>query len=166
MASASSRCPRLIISMNGLHLGQELCAAGSLGVGVELEQGAQVLQGVLLQGHHCARHLGRPHDCLHFVTVDEAGQVCVGHDVARQLVAALLLALLVYCACTDIPSRSGPCSQMSCHPLPPLGALSRCWRRQNAIDWQLNLRSLPITLLSSVCVSKCIFTPGKHTHSR
>mmetsp|Transcript_23786 Transcript_23786/g.61789 ORF Transcript_23786/g.61789 Transcript_23786/m.61789 type:complete len:391 (+) Transcript_23786:94-1266(+) len=95
-------------SLAGLELGQlvgalggvlggagDLDTAGSLGVGVELEHDAQVLQGVLLQG--CMLGGGSllwPDHALDLIRVDQAGEVAVGHDGAGQLVALLHLALL------------------------------------------------------------------------
>lgn len=88
------------------HLSEELGAAGSFGVGVELQEGAQILQGVLLEGHVGAAGLGLAHDALNLVTVDEAGQVRIGHLPSGQLVALLLLAGLLCCACAFSSHRT------------------------------------------------------------
>jgi len=89
----------------GARLSEQLHAARGLGVGVELQQRAQVLQRVLLQRARRAAGARRPHDGLDLVAVDQARQVRVGHGRARQLVAALLLARLLGRACR---ARAGP----------------------------------------------------------
>lgn len=58
-------------------------------MGVELEEGAQVLEGVLLQHKlGLVDLLGVDHG-LDLIGVDETGQVRVGHLGPRQLVALL-----------------------------------------------------------------------------
>lgn len=91
------------------HVCHNLHPAGSLGVGVELEQGAQVLEGVAAQaGSADGARLGWVHHALDLVRVDETGQVWVGHGQARQVEARLLLGGLCVCACkvTDLLDSS------------------------------------------------------------
>ena len=80
-------------------LGQQLLAAGSLGIRVQFQQSAQILQGVLLQGSATLLHLGRPHNALDLVRVDEPGEVAVSHGRPWQDVPLLQSAGLLHSAC-------------------------------------------------------------------
>ena len=91
------------------HVCDNLHPAGCLGVGVELEQGAQVLEGVAAQtGAADGAGLGGVHHALDLVRVDEAGQVRVGHGQARQVEARLLLGGLCVCACKMTEALTNP----------------------------------------------------------
>ena len=77
----------------------ELLTSGRQGVRVELQEGSQVLEGVLLQRAASLDGLGLTHDTLDLIGVDESGEVRVGHGCAWQLVALLDGAWLLWCAC-------------------------------------------------------------------
>ncbi len=69
-------------------MGNDFHAAGSLGVGVELEQGAQVLKGIAAEAGPADRpRLLGVHHALDLVRVDEAGQVRIGHGGPGQVEA-------------------------------------------------------------------------------
>lgn len=67
----------------------ECGTASGLCCRVELEKSAQVAEGVLLERSTRAGFLGWKNNALHFVAIDEAGQIRVGHDVTGQFVALL-----------------------------------------------------------------------------
>jgi len=69
-------------------------AALSLGVGVELDEGAEVGEGVLLEEVEAVLALGRAKLGLDLIRVDDAGQIRVGHHGARQMVVGLLAGAL------------------------------------------------------------------------
>ena len=70
------------------HVGKDLHPASGLGVGVELEQGPQVLERVAVEaGPADGTSLGGVHHALDLVRVDEAGQVRVGHGQTGQVEA-------------------------------------------------------------------------------
>eukprot|EP00959_Pyramimonas_sp_CCMP1952_P190155 3978020-Pyramimonas_sp.AAC.3 len=79
----------LCLGRLALLLRQQLHAGGGLGVGVELEHGTQVLEGVLLERLARAGSLGGVDNALDLIGVDDAVQVRVGHDVARHGVTLL-----------------------------------------------------------------------------
>jgi hypothetical protein len=65
-------------------LGQQGRTALDGGVGVQLHQNVEVLQGVLLLAGVAHRLLGREDNRLHLVGVDDAGNVGVGQEGAGQ----------------------------------------------------------------------------------
>lgn len=98
-----------------LLLCQQRSALDSLGVWVELDHGAKVLERVFLQNLAVAtRCLGWVDHALQLVAVDQARQVAVGHLVAGQLEALFHCAGRV-CGAVDliqlVECRLGPDAQ-------------------------------------------------------
>ena len=81
------------------YLSQKFHASGTLGIGVELEQGAKVAQWIALDGPVHTGSLSGPDNALHLITVNQARQVTVCHKGSRQRVALLHSAWRVRRAC-------------------------------------------------------------------
>ena len=72
-------------------MAKDAAAAQSGGVGVELDHDTEVLEGVLLAAVGLAGLLGRVDGGLDSVGVDDSRKITVGHDVAGQVEAGLVL---------------------------------------------------------------------------
>lgn len=81
---------------------QDGIASCDLGVWVELDQGTQVLQWVLLQRSACnGRLLWWQYHTLDLITVDQACHVSIGHLGGGQLVTLLQIRLAAISTCSS-----------------------------------------------------------------
>lgn len=76
-------------------LGQKFHSPGGLGIWIELKEGTQVLQWVLLQSASLDVNLRGSHNTLDLVGVDDPSEIWVTHDVAGKNVVLLQKRLLL-----------------------------------------------------------------------